>query len=34
MAKVLVEYGLDNFSNRIILDKDAPITTLEIPKGI
>lgn len=33
MAKVLVEYGLDNFSNRIILDKDAPITTLEIPKG-
>lgn len=33
MAKVLVEYGLSNFSNKIILDKNVPLETLYFPKG-
>lgn len=33
MAKVLVEYGLNNYSHRIFLDESIPLKTLEFPKG-
>ncbi len=33
MAKVLVEYGLTNFSHRIILSEKRPLKTLYFPKG-
>ncbi|HEY8363296.1 MAG TPA: D-alanyl-D-alanine carboxypeptidase family protein [Tissierellaceae bacterium] len=33
MAKVLVEYGINNFSKKVILDKNVPLETLYFPKG-
>lgn len=33
-AKELVEYGKNNYSNKILLDEDMPLETLEFPKGI
>nr|WP_246566655.1 D-alanyl-D-alanine carboxypeptidase family protein [Tissierella simiarum] len=33
LGKTLVQYGLDNYSNRIILDEDIPLDTLIFPKG-
>lgn len=33
MAKVLVEYGLNNYSHRIFLDEEIPLSTVEFPKG-
>lgn len=33
MAKILIEHGLNNYSNKIFLDKDLPLNTLEFPKG-
>lgn len=33
-AKELVEYGINNYSNKIFLDKDMPLETLQFPKGI
>lgn len=32
-AKELVEYGMDNFSNRIFLNEDTSLETLKFPKG-
>ena len=33
MAKILVQYGIDNYSHRIFLDKTTPLEILEFPKG-
>jgi len=33
MAKVLVEYGINHFSKKVILDKNVPLETLYFPKG-
>ncbi len=33
MAKILVEYGLDNYSHRIFLNQEIPLKTLEFPQG-
>lgn len=33
MARVLVEYGLNNYSNKIFIDKKSPLETLNFPKG-
>lgn len=33
MSKILVQYGMNNYSNRIFLDKEIPLKTLEFPKA-
>ncbi len=33
MSQILVQYGLDNYSNRIFLDKELPLDTLYFSKG-
>ena len=33
MAKILVEYGLNNYSHKIFLDEEMPLKTLEFPRG-
>ncbi len=33
MSKILVQYGMNNYSNRIFLDKEIPLKTLELPKA-
>lgn len=33
MAKLLVEYGLNNYSHKIFLDNNITLRTLELPKG-
>lgn len=33
MSRVLVEYGLSNYSNKIFLDRKIPLNTLSFPKG-
>lgn len=33
MSKVLVEYGLSNYSHKIFLDREVPLNTLSFPKG-
>ncbi|MBU5428311.1 D-alanyl-D-alanine carboxypeptidase [Tissierella pigra] len=33
MAKILVQYGIDNYSHKVFLDKTIPLKTLDFPKG-
>ena len=33
LSKVLVEYGMENYSNKIILNESIPIERIEIPRG-
>lgn len=33
MSKILVQYGMNNYSHRIFLDKEIPLKTLEFPKA-
>lgn len=33
LSKILVEYGMENYSNKIILNEDISLQTIEIPKA-
>lgn len=33
LGRVLVQYGLDNYSNKIFLGEEIPLNTIELPKG-
>lgn len=33
LSKILVEYGINNYSNRIFLNEELPLKTLEIPNA-
>lgn len=33
LGKVLVEYGLSNYSNKIFFHENTPVSTMEFPKG-
>ncbi len=33
LGKTLIQYGLDNYSSRVILDENIPLDTLIFPKG-